>query len=139
MHAWINIFTSIHIAVYRFTHGILGSKLGRQSILLLHSTGARTGRMRITTLSYCRDGERYLVVASNWGRPNHPGWYHNLLANPHATIQVKSHIISVQAHLAQADEYLRLWQLVTEQNDQYIRYQRGLARRIPIIILTPHE
>jgi deazaflavin-dependent oxidoreductase (nitroreductase family) len=137
MSAWINFFTSIHIALYRFTGGFLGGKLGRQSILLLQSTGAHTAKKHITTLSYYRDGQRYLVVASNWGKERNPGWYYNLLAHPQTTIQVRSRTITVQAHPALTDEYQRLWQLVTKQNEQYLRYQHGINRRIPIVILTP--
>ena len=137
MNRWINSFTSIHIALYRLTGGFLGGKLGRQSILLLHSTGAHTAKKHITTLSYYRDRQRYLVVASNWGKGRNPGWYYNLLAHPQTTIQVMSQTIAVQAQPALADEYPRLWQLVTSQNDQYRRYQYGLNRRIPIMILTP--
>lgn len=137
MHDWKNFFTSIHVAIYRLTGGFLGGKLGKQSILLLHSVGARTGRKRITTLSYFRQDKNFLVVASNWGKSKHPGWYHNLLANPRTTIQVKAKTIEVLARPAQADEYPRLWQLVTSQNDQYVRYQHGLNRHIPIVILTP--
>jgi deazaflavin-dependent oxidoreductase (nitroreductase family) len=139
MPDWIKFFTSLHITVYRLTGGLLGSRLGKQSILLLHSVGARTGKKHITTLSYYRDGKNYLVVASNWGKPSHPGWYHNLLENPCTTIQVRARTIEVQAHPAKADEYQRLWQLVTLQNSQYLRYQHGLVRHIPIVILTPKD
>jgi deazaflavin-dependent oxidoreductase (nitroreductase family) len=139
MTDWITFFTSLHIAVYRLTGGLLGSRLGKQSILLLHSVGARTGKKHITTLSYYRDGKNFLVVASNWGKPSHPGWYYNLLKDPCTTIQVRAKVIEVQAHPAKAGEYQRLWQLVTSQNGQYLRYQQGLARHIPIVILTPSD
>jgi deazaflavin-dependent oxidoreductase (nitroreductase family) len=137
MDLWIKIFTAIHKYIYRLTNGRLGSQLGQQSILLLYSAGAKTGKKYTTTLSYYRDGEAYLIVASNWGKPNHPGWFYNLLMTPHTTIQVKSKTIVVQAHPAEDDEYPRLWQLVTEHNRSYVKYQQGLHRRIPIVILSP--
>jgi deazaflavin-dependent oxidoreductase (nitroreductase family) len=139
MTNWIKFFTSFHIAIYRLTGGLLSSRLGKQSILLLHSVGSRTGKKRITTLSYFRDGGNYLVVASNWGKTSHPGWYHNLLANPRTIIQVRAKIIEVQAHPAHGEEYQRLWQLITLHNGQYLRYQHGLTRRIPIVVLTPTD
>ncbi len=137
MSRWIKLFTSAHILIYRVTNGWVGSRLGRQSILLLTTTGRKSGKTYTTTLSYYRDGERYLVVGSNWGKESQPGWYYNLLGQPRATIQVRSGIIAVVAQPAQNDEYRRLWQLVTAKNGQYISYQKGLKRHIPIVILTP--
>jgi F420H(2)-dependent quinone reductase len=130
-------FTIINVFFYKFSRGRVGNKLGRQSILVLHTIGRKTGKERITTLSYYRDGENYLVVGSNWGKEIHPGWFHNLMQDPQATIQVGSKTIEVEAHQANMDEYQRLWMLVTRLNSQYIQYQKKLHRRLPIVILRP--
>jgi deazaflavin-dependent oxidoreductase (nitroreductase family) len=111
--------------------------LGRQSILLLHTRGRKSGKSYTTSLSYYRDGKNYVLVGTNWGNENHPDWYLNLLQNPRTTIQVGATTIPVEARQAQEDEYVRLWELVTHQNKQYLQYQKGMMRRIPIVILTP--
>lgn len=137
MTYWYKIFTQANVFIYQITKGFLGNRLGRQSVLLLHTTGRKSGKQYRTTLSYYRDGISYLVVASNWGKENHPDWYYNLLHQPQATIQVGREIIRVDAIQAGEDVYQRLWELISLKNNQYIEYQRGLKRKIPIVILTP--
>jgi deazaflavin-dependent oxidoreductase (nitroreductase family) len=137
MNNWIKIFTATNGFVFRVTNGRLGSKLGRQSILLLHTRGRKSGKSYTTSLSYYRDGKNYVLVGTSWGNENHPDWYLNLLQNPRTTIQVGATTIPVEARQAQEDEYVRLWELVTHQNKQYLQYQKGMMRRIPIVILTP--
>ena len=137
MSSWIKLFTSLNVFVFRLSNGRIGNKLGKQSVLVLNTIGRKSGKTRATTLSYYRDNNNYLLVASNWGKENQPDWLYNLRQQPHTTIQVGSKTIMVEAHQAQDNEYQRLWQLVTEHNNQYIEYQKGLKRRIPIIILAP--
>ncbi len=139
MSNWTRFFTSLHIHIYRLTNGWVGSRLGKQSILILNTTGRRSGKQYLTTLSYYRDGNRYLIVASNWGEERHPAWYFNLMHQPHTSIQVGSNTIAVEAQAAQGEERERLWQLVTAQNEQYSNYQKSLNRRIPIVVLTPTD
>ncbi len=131
------LLTTINVFVYQATNGHLGSKLGRQSILLLHTLGRKSGKDHITSLAYYREGETYLVVGSNWGKESQPAWFHNLLQHPDTIIQVGPKKIAVSARQAQGDEYQRLWKKVTSQYNQYIDYQKQIKRRIPIIILTP--
>ena len=88
-------------------------------------------------LSYYRDGENYLVVGSNWGRPSNPGWYHNLMARPQSEIQVEGKTIAVRASAAEGAEYERLWDLVSAQNSYYPQKQKELTRQIPVMILMP--
>jgi len=137
MNKRYKVFTAINVFIYKLSRGRIGNKLGRQSVLLLRTVGRKTGKIRTTTLSYYRDGENYLLVGSNWGEETHPAWFHNLKQQPHTTIQVGSRTIEVDAHVAIGDEYLRMWQLVTSLNNQYIQYQKDMLRRIPIVVLTP--
>ena len=139
MSGWIRLFTSINVFILRVSNGRLGSRLGKQSILVLHTIGRRSGKPHATTLSYYRDGNSYLVVGSNWGKENDPGWFYNLVQQPRTTIQVRTHTIQVEARQAQGEEYQRLWQLVTQLNEQYVQYQKRMERQLPIIILTPTE
>ncbi len=134
---WIKFFTSLNVLIFRLSNGRLGNKMGKQSVLLLYTVGRRSGKRYITTLSYYRDGENYLVVASNWGKESHPGWYYNLLGHPETSIQVGSKVMHVRASSAGEQDYQRLWELVTTKNQQYIAYQKGLQRRIPIMVLAP--
>ncbi len=135
--SWSKILSLANVSIFKMSHGRLGSRLGRQSVLLLNTTGRRTGKHYATTLSYYRDGEAYLVVGSNWGKETQPDWYLNLLQQLRTTIQVGSTSIEVVARPADETEYQRLWELIAPKNGQYIRYQKGITRRIPIVILTP--
>jgi F420H(2)-dependent quinone reductase len=137
MANWIKIFTSANAFLFQITGGRLGNRMGGQSVLLLQTVGRKSGKPYTTPLSYYRDGDAYLVVASNWGKEVHSAWFYNLLEHPRTTIQVGGTLIPVEARPAEGKEYERLWALVTSLNDQYIKYQTGLARRIPIVILTP--
>jgi F420H(2)-dependent quinone reductase len=137
MSSWTKWFTSLNVFVYKASRGRLGNRMGRQSVLLLNSVGRKSGKNYTTTLSYYNDGSNYLVVASNWGNETHPAWYLNLLAHPHTTIQIRSEVVEVDARTAHSDEYERLWKQIAEKNDQYIKYQTGLKRTIPIVVLTP--
>ncbi len=137
MAKWIKIFTSANAFLFRISGGRLGNRMGGQSVLLLHTVGRKSGKPYTTPLSYYRDGDSYLVVASNWGKEVHSAWFFNLLDHPRTTIQVGGAVIPVEARPAEGKEYERLWAQVTLLNDQYIKYQKGLARRIPIVILKP--
>jgi deazaflavin-dependent oxidoreductase (nitroreductase family) len=137
MSYWTKTFIRVNAFVYQKTNGRLGSRLGKQSVLLLHTTGRKSGKSFTTPLSFYRDGNSYLLVASNWGKENNPNWFKNLLEHPSTTIQVGAATIPVETRPAQGDEYNRLWEIVTAKNEQYLKYQKSLARQIPIMILTP--
>jgi deazaflavin-dependent oxidoreductase (nitroreductase family) len=139
MANWIKIFTSANAFLFRVSGGRLGNRMGGQSVLLLHTIGRKSGKPYTTPLSNYRDGNAYLVVASNWGKEEHPDWFQNLERHPRTTIQVGASVIPVEAHPAEGKEYERLWALVTRLNEQYIKYQKGTARRIPVVILTPTD
>jgi deazaflavin-dependent oxidoreductase (nitroreductase family) len=132
------IFSAVNVVIYQQTKGRLGNRMGRQSVLLLHTVGRKSGKSYVTSLSFYRDGNTYLVVASNWGMEYHPDWFLNLINHPNTTIQVGRNTIKVEAHQAREEEYTRLWELVTHQNNQYVKYQKDLKRQIPIVILTPN-
>ncbi len=137
MPDWNKVFTEVNVFIYQISKGRLGNRMGRQSVLLLNTTGRKSGKQHVTSLSYYKDGNSYLVVASNWGKKTHPDWSLNLLKTPQTTIQVGPKLIQVEARQAQEEDYLRLWELISLKNNQYIQYQKGLQRKIPIVILTP--
>lgn len=131
----------IHDLIYQKSGGRIGHRLpGFPDSLLLHTTGAKTGQARINTLSYARDGDNYLVVASMGGAPRSPGWYHNLKANPNVEINVGTKRLKVTAKpvLPEDPDYARLWKLVNDNNsNRYDAYQQKTSRPIPIVVLTP--
>jgi deazaflavin-dependent oxidoreductase (nitroreductase family) len=139
MNIWIRSLMSTNVFLYRLTGGRLGGKMGGQNVLLLHTIGRKSGKTYITPTNYYRDGENYVLVASNWGEASHPSWYFNLLHQPSTHIQVLDQLIQVQAHPASGEEYARLWSYVTGKNAFYVRYQQKTKRQIPLIILTPHS
>jgi deazaflavin-dependent oxidoreductase (nitroreductase family) len=128
------MFTNVFL--YRLTGGRLGSRMAGQNVLLLHSTGRKSGKSYVTPLNYYRDGENFLVVASNWGQDHHPAWFYNLMQQHTTTIQMKERVIQVHPSQANGEDYERLWSLVSGQNAYYVRYQQQTGRKIPVVILT---
>lgn len=137
MAIWIKALMAMNVLIYRLTRGRLGSKMAGQSVLLLHTVGRKSGAAYITPINYYQDGEAYVVVASNWGKDSHPGWFYNLMHQGTATIQVKDQRIRVRARQATGEEYARLWSTVTSPNDYYVGYQKQTKRQIPVVVLTP--
>jgi deazaflavin-dependent oxidoreductase (nitroreductase family) len=129
-----------HTAVYRATNGRIGHRHpGLPPMLLLDHVGARSGTERTSPLVYVRDGEDYVLVASKGGFPKHPGWYHNLRANPDATIQVGSRRLAVHARVATPKERERLWPMAVRTYRGYTGYQQRAGREIPLVILSPRQ
>lgn len=113
--------------------------MGKQSVLLVHTIGRKSGKPYTTPLSFYRDGGNYLIVGSNWGKENPPDWFLNLMQHPQTTIQVKGKTLQVEAYQAEGEDYQRLWAVVTKKNSQYLEYQKTTTRQIPILILTPES
>jgi F420H(2)-dependent quinone reductase len=133
----------LHNKIYTGTNGRIGHTIpGGPSNVILHTIGAKTGQKRATSLSYARDGEDYLVVASKGGDPKAPGWYHNLKADPKVEINVgpKRFAATATPVLPDDPDYPRLWQIVNNMRgnkDRYIGYQKKTKRPIPVVRLTP--
>ena len=133
----------LHDKIYQASDGRIGHTIpGGPTNLILHTIGAKTGQERANTLSYARDGDDYLVVASKGGDPRAPGWYHNLKANPSVEINVGPKRFGVTAKPVSPDdpEYPRLWRIVNDMRgnkDRYIGYQKRTTRPIPVVRLTP--
>jgi F420H(2)-dependent quinone reductase len=132
----------IHDTVYRGTNGWIGHRTLGIPSLLLHTVGAKTGKARTTSLTYARDGNDYLIVASKGGDPHAPGWYHNLRKNPNVEINVGPRRFGVTARpvLPGDSDYARLWQIVNKNNsNRYAAYQEKTSRPIPVVVLTPQK
>ncbi len=125
------------IEEFRANEGRVGGSFEGNPLLLLHHTGARSGNGRINPLAYLSDGERYIVFASKGGAPTNPDWYHNLKAQPNATIEVGTDTIDVVASEATGEERERLFRIQAERVPQFAEYQKRIKRLIPVIVLTP--
>lgn len=132
-------WSAVHAFLYRLTHGVVGRRLVDNDILLLTTTGHRSGEEHTVPLLYLTDGDRYVVIASYGGRPHHPGWYENLLAHPEVGVQVRSRRQSMVARTATSEERQRWWPQVVAAYDGYAAYQSRTGREIPIVFLEPME
>ncbi|HEV7126902.1 MAG TPA: nitroreductase/quinone reductase family protein [Ktedonobacterales bacterium] len=129
--------TGLHIAFYRLTGGLLGGNLGLARCLLLTTTGRKSGQRHTVPLAYFEiEGER-CVVASNWGGEYHAAWYLNLLTNPRVEIQLGRRRQVATAVVAGPAERARLWPRLVAQMPVYARYQAGIGREIPVVLLKP--
>jgi deazaflavin-dependent oxidoreductase (nitroreductase family) len=131
-----DLFGAEHIRVYRETGGEHGYNWRGTTILLLTTDGRSSGQPRTTPLIHRTDGDRWIVVASKGGAPQHPDWYQNLQAKPDALIQVKDQEIPVHATDAQGDERDRLWRLMTDVWPAYDAYQQRTQREIPVVVFS---
>jgi len=126
---------SLHVRLYRATAGRLGANLGGLPHLLLTTKGRRSGAERTVPLTYMRDEDRFVLVASNGGSDRHPAWWLNLRSTPNATIQIVEETFRVDAHRAQGEERDRLWSALKRFNPFYARYEQITARDIPVVVL----
>jgi deazaflavin-dependent oxidoreductase (nitroreductase family) len=124
------------IAEFRANAGAVAAFAGRP-LLLLHTTGARSGKRRVTPLAYRRVDANYAVFASNAGAPTNPHWYHNLLAQPRATVEFGLLAIEVIARVADPSERERIWSRQKQQFPHFTEYEQKTTRRIPVVILEP--
>lgn len=108
-------------------------------VLLLTTTGRRTGKARTTPLTFFRDGGNLVVIASNGGADRAPDWSLNLQRDPRAVVQIGTDQLNVEARTASPEERARLWVGIIAAYPGYAAYQRKTTRRIPVLILTPRE
>jgi deazaflavin-dependent oxidoreductase (nitroreductase family) len=126
-----------HVRRYVETDGGSGHRWGGVQTLLLTTRGRRSGKLRRTALIYGRDGDRYLVVASQGGATKHPAWFLNLVENPEVQVQVGPEKFSARARPATSREKPRLWRVMASIWPDYDRYQARTTRDIPVVILEP--
>lgn len=129
--------TKLHSSIFRATSGKIGGTLAGGPVLLLVTTGRKTGRRRTTPLLYLMDGDRYVIVASNGGAPKDPVWWLNLKANPEATVEVGDRTLRVRSEAASPEEKARLWPGLVKMYGGYEGYRRKTDRPIPVGILHP--
>lgn len=127
---------AINACLIRLSRGRIGSKLGTQTILILHTTGRTSGQERTVPIAYFEYEGNYLIVASNWGKDQHADWYLNLKKEPRSILEINGKLIPVLARAAQGDENDSLWKFVTERHPPYLKYREMTARRIPLMLFA---
>ena len=108
---------------------------GDRPLLLLNTTGARSGLPRTTPMMYVPDGDRLLVLASNAGAPAHPDWYHNVVASPEVTVEVGGEVYEATAVVTEGQERDRLFAATVERYPFFADHQAGITRQIPVVTL----
>ena len=129
------ILGGMHRRVYRLTGGKIGGRIGKLPVLLLTTSGRKSGKPRTQPLAYTRVGDGYAVIASKGGAAQHPLWYLNLRANRLAEVTVGRDTHEVRARDAEGEERERLWRALADLYPGYDRYAQKTSRRIPVVVL----
>ncbi|MET8984319.1 nitroreductase family deazaflavin-dependent oxidoreductase [Nonomuraea wenchangensis] len=134
-----NDFNQQIIDEFRANEGRVGGPFEGSPLLLLTTTGARSGRQVTTPVMYLPDGERYVIIASNAGADNHPAWYHNLRAHPVATVEVGTDTFQAKAVPVEGEERDQLYARMVAVAPGFADYERKTSRRIPVLALNPES
>ena len=133
--AWL--FVPVHRILFRLSGGRILGRLEGVGVLILVTRGRRTGRRRSSPLLYFRfeGSDDFIVVASNYGRDHHPGWYWNLVADPNVTVEMRAERFAAQARIARGEERAALFDRVVATNPRFASYRAATDRRIPVVAL----
>jgi deazaflavin-dependent oxidoreductase (nitroreductase family) len=126
-----------NVPLYRVSRGRIGGRVGRAPVLLITTTGRRTGAPRTAPVLYLADGDRLVVIGSNAGNTRPPAWALNLLAGPDAEVNVKGDIRPVRARVAEGEERDALWQKMNDQFGGFDGYREKTSRDIRLFVLEP--
>lgn len=121
---------------FRANDGKVGGHFENMPLVLLHTTGAKSGQEHINPTAYLMDGERFVVVASKAGAPTNPDWYHNLVANSAVTVEVGTEKFQALASVTEEPERTQLYEKMVAKNPGFAEYLLKTTRTIPVIILT---
>jgi deazaflavin-dependent oxidoreductase (nitroreductase family) len=136
MRRVVRAFSALHRGLYRLSGGKLGASTGKMPVLLLTTTGRKSGQPRTWPVGYIRDGDRLVISASAGGEPAHPAWYLNLTAQPRVTVQLGQATTPMDAVAATGAERARLWSRLVGDFPVFADYEKRTAREIPVVILT---
>jgi deazaflavin-dependent oxidoreductase (nitroreductase family) len=134
----VNDFNTAIIEEFRANEGRVGGQFEGAPMLLLHSTGARSGQERVNPLAYQDLGDGAVAVfASKGGAPDNPDWFHNVVAHPDASIEIGAGTRDVRARIAEGDERERIWSAQKERMPGFAQYEQATTRQIPVVVLEP--
>lgn len=129
--------SQLHRLIYRMTGGVIGRRLADNDVLLLTTTGCRTGQPHTVPLLYLSEGRRLVVVASFGGRDQHPAWYLNLVTSPMVRVQISATSFAARATTAGPADRMSWWPRIVEAYQGYAGYQAKTERQIPVVFLDP--
>ena len=130
-----NDFNRGIIDEFRANGGKVGGQFAGAPMILVTHRGAKSGKEYTTPLVYTTDGDRYVIIASKGGAPEHPQWFHNLVANPDVTLEVGDERFAARARVAEGDERDRLYRAQADLMPNFDEYQKATSRQIPVVVL----
>jgi deazaflavin-dependent oxidoreductase (nitroreductase family) len=135
--SWLKATGKLNVPIYRLSRGRLMNTVGTAPVLLLTSTGRRSGQPRTVPVVYLADGERQIVVGSNAGNKRTPAWSYNLQANPDAEVEIRGKRTHVRARVVDGDERAELWRRVNDMYEGFDEYDARTSRDIKVFALEP--
>jgi deazaflavin-dependent oxidoreductase (nitroreductase family) len=135
----MNDFNAQVIEEFRANGGTAGGIFEGKPLLLLHNVGAKSGTEYVTPLVYLGEDGRTFIFASKGGAPNHPGWFHNLKANPEVSMEIGDDTVEVVAEEVTGPERDRIYEIQKEQQPQFAEYEANTDRKIPVVELKPRS
>jgi deazaflavin-dependent oxidoreductase (nitroreductase family) len=120
---------------FRANNGNVTGTFAGRPLLLLTTTGAKSGKQHTTPLVYTKDGDNLVIIASKGGAPTNPAWYHNIVANPTVTVELPGETFRAQARVAEGEERQRLYDAQAALMPAFAEYQQKTTRQIPVIVL----
>jgi deazaflavin-dependent oxidoreductase (nitroreductase family) len=134
----MKLFIGGHVGLYRLTGGRFGNEVKGLPVLLLTTTGRKTGQSRTVPVVYIEDGGNFVIAASMAGAPTHPAWFNNLTANPDVIVEVGARTLFARAEVAGPEERRRLWAKLNAAAPFFENeYQVKTSREIPLVVLVP--
>jgi deazaflavin-dependent oxidoreductase (nitroreductase family) len=133
----LNIANGIHVALYRMSGGKFANQIANLPVLLITTFGRKSGKPHTNPVVYIEDGQDYLVSAPAGGMDWHPGWYLNLKNSPEVKIEIGDKRFNVQAVIMDGEERSRLYEKFKAASGNFLKYEKGTSRVIPVIRLTP--
>jgi deazaflavin-dependent oxidoreductase (nitroreductase family) len=130
-----NDWNSKIIAEFRASGGKVGGQFEGAPLLLLHTTGAKTGQERVSPMMYRPAGDAFAVFASKAGAPTNPDWYHNLLANPRVRAEIGTETLDLTARVAEGETRERIWEAQKSAYPGFADYETRTTRQIPVVLL----
>jgi deazaflavin-dependent oxidoreductase (nitroreductase family) len=127
------------IEEFRANDGRVGGNFEGKPLLLLHTTGAKSGEERVNPVAYIKDGDKLVVIASKGGAPTHPDWYHNIVAHPQVSVEVGTEKFEASAAVAKERDRRRLYDEMVKIMPGFADYEKKTTRSIPVIVLTPKK
>ena len=129
-------FNAQIIAEFRENDGVIGGPFEGAPIILMHTIGAKSGKVRLNPVMYKAVGDNLAVFASMAGAPTNPAWYYNIVANPEFDVEVGTETFAVSARVADAEERATIWEDQKSAYPQFAEYEASTDREIPVVILT---